>query len=111
MKAIEDAKKAEAEKKRKIELAKTQWFRAQEEALAKEKSAREEQMAKDLSALNAAQKKDLAAENARFRARRAQRMYQRALKAKKRANAIDKVKLAIEVHNRKIQMQNLLEAA
>jgi len=38
-------------------------------------------------------------------------MYKRALKAKKRANAIDKVKLAIEVHNRKIQMQNLLEAA
>jgi hypothetical protein len=38
-------------------------------------------------------------------------MYQRALKAKKRANAIDKVKLAIEAHNRKIQMQNLLEAA
>lgn len=38
-------------------------------------------------------------------------MYQRALKAKRRANAIDKVKLAIEAHNRKIQMQNLLEAA
>jgi hypothetical protein len=38
-------------------------------------------------------------------------MYKRALKAKKRANAIDKAKLAIEVHNRKIQMTNLLEAA
>jgi len=46
----------------------------------------------------------MAAEKARFRARKAQRMYKRALKAKKRANAIDRVKLAIEVHNRKIQM-------
>jgi hypothetical protein len=29
-------------------------------------------------------------------------MYKRALAARKRANAIDKVKLAIEAHNRKI---------
>lgn len=38
-------------------------------------------------------------------------MYKRALAARKRANAIDKVKLAIEAHNRKIQMTNLLEQA
>ncbi len=44
------------------------------------------------------------AEKARFKAAKAKRMYKRALKAKKRASAIDKVKLAIEVHNRKIQM-------
>lgn len=92
-------------------MAKSQWFRNQEEALAKEKARREEWYAKSLSNLNAAQKKELAAQNARYKARRAQRMYQRALKAKRRANAIDKVKLAIEAHNRKIQMQNLLEAA
>jgi hypothetical protein len=46
----------------------------------------------------------MSAENARFKAAKAKRMYERAKKAKKRANAIDKVKLAIEVHNRKIQM-------
>jgi hypothetical protein len=53
----------------------------------------------------------LAAEKARFKAAKAKRMYERAKKAKKRANAIDKAKLAIEAHTRKVQMQNLLEAA
>ena len=94
-----------------MEISKNQWFINQEEAIAKEKAAREEQFSKSLSQLNAAQKKDLAAESARFKARKAQRMYRRALKAKKRANAIDKAKLAIEAHNRKVQMTNLLEAA
>lgn len=102
MKAIEDTKQAEAEKKRKLELSKNQWFINQEEAIAKEKAAREEQFSRSLSQLNAAQKKDLAAESARYKARKAQRMYRRALKAKKRANAIDKAKLAIEAHNRKV---------
>jgi hypothetical protein len=42
LKAVEDQKRAEAEKKRREEEAKRNWFRAQEEALAKEKAAREE---------------------------------------------------------------------
>jgi len=102
IKAINAAKEAEAEKKRRLESGKGQWFRNQEEALAKEKQKRENWYQRTLSNLNTAQRKELSAENARFKARKAQRMYRRALKAKKRANAIDKVKLAIEAHNRKI---------
>jgi hypothetical protein len=42
-------------------MSKSQWFKNQEEALAKERARREEWFSKSLSNLNAAQKKELAA--------------------------------------------------
>jgi hypothetical protein len=105
------AAKAKAERERQAAIAESRrnWMQKQAENIENEKAAREEAYKRALKRQDKAQARQLKAQRLRFQARKAQRMWRRAQKARKRSNEIDRVKLAIEAHMRKAQMQEKLQ--